>query len=73
MRGLSKNDGAGDFAEAMRIYYNYLRPHQALDGLTPSQVAGIPINLDGNRWLTMIELAVSKNSMRDFKGLGFSF
>lgn len=61
MRGLSKNDGADDFAEAMRVYYNYLRPHQALDGLTPSQVAGIPINLDGNRWLRIIELATSNS------------
>jgi len=56
MRGLSKIGGADDFAEAMRIYYNYLRPHQGLGGLTPAQMAKIPINLDGNRWLKMIEL-----------------
>lgn len=62
MRGLSKIDGGNDFAEAMRVYYNYLRPHQALDGLTPSQVAGIPINLDGNRWLKMIELSKLSNN-----------
>ena len=60
MRGLSKLDGGNDFAEAMRVYYNYLRPHQALDGLTPAQMAGIPIDLDGDRWLKMIELS-SKN------------
>ena len=63
MRGLSKLDGSNDFAEAMRVYYNYLRPHQALNGLTPAQMAGIPIDLDGNRLLTMIELAISKTSI----------
>jgi len=49
MRGLSKNNGIDDFAKVMRIYYNYLRPHQALGGLTLAQMAGIPINLDRNR------------------------
>lgn len=57
MRSLSTNDGADLYADGMRVFYNYLRPHQALNGLTPSQVAGIPIDLSGNRWLTMIELA----------------
>jgi len=29
-------------------------------GLTPARMAGIPLDLTGNRWMTMIELASSK-------------
>jgi hypothetical protein len=41
----------------MQTYYNYIRPHQGLDGLTPAQMAGVPIDLSGNRWMTIIGLA----------------
>lgn len=43
--------------ENYRIFYIFIRSHQALGGLTPAQMASIPINLDGNRWLKMIELS----------------
>ncbi|MBU4255813.1 MAG: transposase [Candidatus Thermoplasmatota archaeon] len=63
-RRYCNGNDANEFANAIRIYYNYLRPHQALNGLTPSQVAGIPINLSDNRWLKMIELAnMSKSNV----------
>jgi transposase-like protein len=62
MRGIMSPE---DFANAILVYYNYLRPHQALDGHTPAEMANIPIDLDGNRWLKMIELAMlSKKSKR---------
>ena len=57
MRSLSTELGAEDYAEAMRIYYNYIRPHQGIGGLTPAQMAGVPIDLSGNRWQKMIQLA----------------
>lgn len=56
MRSLSTELGAEEYAEAMRIYYNYIRPHQGINGLTPAQMAGVPIDLSGNRWQKMIEL-----------------
>jgi len=43
----------------MRIYHNYVRPHEALEGKTPSEVAGIKINGE-NKWLTIIQNAKSK-------------
>jgi len=36
------------------IYYNYVRPHQALDGKTPAEKAGIGIE-DQNKWLGLIK------------------
>jgi hypothetical protein len=52
----------GDFAAGMQIDYNYIRPHMGINGMTPAQMANIPINLLGNRWETMIGLAISEDS-----------
>jgi len=51
---------ANEFIKGMQTYYNYIRPHQGIGGLTPAQMANIPINLMGNRWETMIGLAITK-------------
>ena len=62
MRSLSTDKGADAYIKGMQTYYNYIRPHQGIGGLTPAEMAHIPIDLDGNRWLKMIELATtSKN------------
>jgi putative transposase len=58
MRSLDSSMGAMEFAAGMQTYYNYIRPHMGIDGMTPAQMANIPINLMGNRWETMIGLAV---------------
>ncbi|OPY37071.1 MAG: Integrase core domain protein [Methanoregula sp. PtaU1.Bin051] len=58
MRSLDSSVGAQEFVAGLQTYYNYIRPHQGIGGLTPAQVANIPINLMGNRWETMIGLAV---------------
>ena len=57
-RSLDSSVGAQEFVAGMQTYYNYIRPHQGIGGLTPAQMANIPINLMGNRWETMIGLAV---------------
>ena len=60
MRSLDSSLGAEEFVAGMQTYYNYIRPHQGIGGLTPAQMANIPINLIGNRWVTMIGLAITK-------------
>src|SRR5208337_1506548 len=60
MRSLDSGMGAADFAAGMQTYYNYIRPHMGIDGMTPAQMAGIPLDLTGNRWMTMIGLAAGK-------------
>jgi transposase-like protein len=41
MRGLKDTESARLITRAWLIHYNYFRPHEGIDGLTPSQKAGI--------------------------------
>ncbi len=60
VRSFDSGVGAAEFAAGMQTYYNYIRPHQGIGGLTPAQMANIPMDLTGNRWMTMIGLAATK-------------
>lgn len=44
--------------EGHRLYYNFIKPHQALDGKTPSEKAGIVIDGE-NKWLTLMKTSLS--------------
>jgi transposase-like protein len=45
-------------AEGMRINYNFVKPHMALDGKTPAQESGLNVvNEKGNKWMDLLELA----------------
>ncbi len=55
MRGLDNDESAEKMMEANRTYYNYLRPHMALDGKTPAEKARIDLKLqEGNKWKELI-------------------
>jgi len=53
MRAIKKPDST--IIEGQRIYYNHIRPHMALEGKTPAEVAGIDLQLEGNKWETIIK------------------
>lgn len=55
MRALKKTDSP--FIDGHRVYY-YLRPHTALEGKTPAQTAGIELDLEGNKWDSLVRKAV---------------
>lgn len=55
MRGFK--GGETVFADGFRNYYNFIRPHFSLNGQTPSQVANIDLQLDRNRWLSLVRKA----------------
>lgn len=44
-------------AEGNRIQYNFVKPHMALEGKTPAQVAGI----DVKGWKELLKLSVKKS------------
>jgi len=55
MRGLENDSTGKQMNENMRVYYNFIRGHSALDGLTPAEMAGINLNLGRNKWMGLIE------------------
>lgn len=60
MRGLKTEETAKTMTDFYRAYYNLIRPHEALDGKTPSEQAGIGIASEGNKWLSLIKTSTKK-------------
>ncbi len=58
MRTLKRTDSP--ILSGMQIYHNYIRPHEALNGKTPSELAGIQVK-GKDKWLTIIQNASRKN------------
>jgi transposase-like protein len=62
LRGLKKNDTT--MLSGYQLYHNFIRPHMALDGKTPSEACGITIE-GKNKWKTLIQNASqTKNCQR---------
>lgn len=47
--------------KGMQIFHNYVRPHEALKGKTPAEVAEIEIHGE-SKWLTLIQNASKRKS-----------
>jgi len=54
MAGLKNSRSSRIFAEDFRSYYNYIRPHLALNGRTPSEAAKTWKPKEHNRWRSLI-------------------
>jgi len=57
MRAIKKPNSP--IIEGQRIYYNHIRPHQALNGKTPAEACGIPTK--GNKWEAIIRRATKND------------
>lgn len=57
IRGLKSDATAEQYMENWRTFYNFVKPHMTLKGLTPSEVAGISIGNERNRWMSLIKLS----------------
>jgi len=62
MRGLKTKRTAQIFHNGVKDYYNFIRPHQGLDGKTPSEVVGLEMKFGRNRWLSLLRLAMNESS-----------
>ena len=54
MRGMQNTETADIMMSAYRNYYNFIRPHSAID-ITPALKAGIGVELEGNRWMRLLK------------------
>jgi hypothetical protein len=57
MRGI-KVDGT-PIIPMNQIYYNFVRPHMGLDGITPAEMAGVGIE-GNNRWMGLIDKSTKR-------------
>ena len=48
-------------AEGQRIHYDFVKPHMALEGQTPAQVAGVGVQ-EGNKWLALLKASTINQS-----------
>jgi hypothetical protein len=46
----------------VRIYYNFIRPHMALNGITPSQKAKMDAESNEKKWLSLIKKAAKQQA-----------
>ena len=70
MRGLKRTDSP--ILKGLQIYHNYVRPHEALNGETPADRAGIKVK-GADKWLTLIQNASTSPSTerrQENEGLG---
>jgi len=56
-RGLDDEATAQTMMDGLRIYYNFMRPHMALNGKTPAQKARIADCSTPENWLSPIKKA----------------
>ncbi len=54
-RGWKKDDTP--LREGQRLYYNFIREHQGLEGLTPAEMAGLYQASGRNRWMELLKKA----------------
>ena len=64
MRGLKIEDTP--IVDGNRIYYNFIKPHEGLDGKTPSEKAGITIE-GNNKWLTLMKKSIQYQKIQNKK------
>lgn len=58
-RGWKKDDTP--LKEGQRLYYNFIREHQSLQGLTPAEMAGLFDASGENRWLGLLRKAAAES------------
>jgi len=62
MRGLKVDDTP--IIEGHRLFYNYIKPHEGLNGYTPAHFANIYLNLGKNKWENLLMQSVKNQKYK---------
>ncbi len=54
MRGFKKIKTGQIIIDGWRNYYNFVRPHLGLNGITPAEAIGVDLKLQNNKWLSLL-------------------
>lgn len=58
MRGFENAETAEIMTSAFRNYYNFIKPHNSIGGLTPAGMAGIGVENSVNKWEELLKRAL---------------
>jgi len=58
MRALENKNTSIDMSEYWRLYYNFLRPHQGLNGMTPIEMTDLNLNLGRNKIIGLLNKSI---------------
>ena len=56
LRGLKKK--STPILKGIQVYYNFIKPHEGLDGRTLEEACGIQVNRE-NKWITLMQNAAT--------------
>ena len=46
------------FVKGHQLYYNFIRPHEGLNGYTPAHFANIYLNLGNKKWESLLQKSI---------------
>lgn len=65
MRGFQNDNTAEIMTSAFRNYYNFIKPHNSLNGRTPAQVCGIGVETSQNKWSELLKRSFEHQPQRN--------
>ena len=64
MRGFDNEASAELITSAFRNYYNFIKPHNSIGGLTPATMAGIGVEDSTNKWAELLKRSFQHHPQR---------
>ena len=64
MRGFNSEASAEIMTSAFRNYYNFIKPHSSIGGVTPAEKAGIGVKTEGNKWMALLKESFQNQPQR---------